>query len=158
MGWKGSLKTSEKSEAACLRRAQQRESHTDDWYHHPLYLSLRYSGRSLAQRLGLQRSVLGRGLGLAVWRQPEGAGEQHHREQRRRPRPAREGTIVGEFKRRRDGTTIGTSLCMCRLPDSKAPLFKAMRTGENCRSHLRFQRWAEPTTSEDPLTRHPIPL
>ena len=39
------------------------------------YYSLRCSGRGWGLRLRLQRSLPGRGLGLAVWRQPEGSKE-----------------------------------------------------------------------------------
>ena len=64
----GNLKATEKSAPAGLRREKQRGSHTNHWYHH----SLRHSDRGWALRLRLQRSVPGKGLGLAVWRQPEG--------------------------------------------------------------------------------------
>ena len=37
---------------------------------------MRCLDRCWALRLRLQRSVLGRGLGLAVWRQPEGLGSR----------------------------------------------------------------------------------
>ena len=40
----------------------------------PRHHSLRHSGGSWVLRLRLWRSVLGRGLGLAVGRQPEGLG------------------------------------------------------------------------------------
>ena len=61
------LKVSKKSIAAALRRrAEQSESHTDHLHHHPRHLSLRRSGGSWVLRLRLQRSVPGRGLGMAV--------------------------------------------------------------------------------------------
>ena len=63
-----------KSRAAELRRGKQSESCTDHLHHHPGHHSLRCSGGDWALRLRLQRSVLGRGLGLALWRQPEGLG------------------------------------------------------------------------------------
>ena len=66
------LKITEKSAAAGLRRAKQSEIHTDHLYHHPRHHSLRCLGGGWALRPRLQRSVPGRGLGLAVWRQPEG--------------------------------------------------------------------------------------
>ena len=68
------LKVTKKSAAATLRTAKQSESHTDHLYHLPGHHSLTCSGRGWALRLRLQRSVPGRGLGLAVWRQPEGLG------------------------------------------------------------------------------------
>ena len=40
----------------------------------PRHHSLRHSGGGWALRLRLQRSLLGRGLGLAVWRQPKDLG------------------------------------------------------------------------------------
>ena len=63
----------EKSIAAGLRRAKQREraaqtiGNTTSEHH-----SLRCLGGDWAPRLRLWRSVLGKGLGLAVWRDPEG--------------------------------------------------------------------------------------
>ena len=46
----------------------------DHLHHCPGHHSLRCSGRDWALRLRLQRSVLGRGLGLGVWRYPERLG------------------------------------------------------------------------------------
>ena len=60
------LKASEKSASKGLRRANQRENCTDHWYHHPGHHSLRYSGRVSVLKLRLWRSVMGRGLLLAV--------------------------------------------------------------------------------------------
>ena len=60
--------------AAGQRRAKQSESHTDHLHHCPRHHSLRCLGRDWALRLRLRRSFLGRGLGLAGWRQPEGLG------------------------------------------------------------------------------------
>ena len=54
--------------------AKQSKSCTDHLHHHPRHHSLRYSGWGWALRLRFWRSVLGKGLGLAVWRQPEGLG------------------------------------------------------------------------------------
>ena len=56
-----------------------------DRCHDLLHCSLRHLGRGWVLRLGLWRSVLRRGLGLTVYKQPEGA-----REYRRRPGPVRE--------------------------------------------------------------------
>ena len=64
----------EKSTAAGLRMAKQRENHTGHLHHRPGHHSLRCSGRGWAWRIRLQRPVPGRGLGLAVWRRPEGLG------------------------------------------------------------------------------------
>jgi len=54
-----------KNTAAGLRTAKQSESHTNHLNHWPGHHRLRSSGRGWALRLRLQRSVLGRGLGLA---------------------------------------------------------------------------------------------
>ena len=59
-----------------------------------------------ALRLRLQRSALGKGLGLAVRRQPEGLGSSvtQPREPGRRSGPAeKQVTTVGEDKRRWGG-------------------------------------------------------
>ena len=76
----------------------------------------------------------------------------------------KQGAIVGEGKRRRDRTTIGTSLLSMHvllgnraplawamggsLLDGRVPLARAM--GENCLRHLRRQRWALPATTRGP--------
>ena len=41
----------EKPQAAGVRRAKQRENHTDDGYHHPVYHSLTYLGGGCVLRL-----------------------------------------------------------------------------------------------------------
>ena len=64
------LKVSKKSAIAGLRWAKQSESHTDYLHHHPRHHSLRHLGGAL--RLRVWRSILGRGLGLAVWTQLKG--------------------------------------------------------------------------------------
>lgn len=79
------LKASEKSRAAGLRRAKQRESNTDHWYHLQGHHSLRHSEGGWALRLRLQKLVLVRGLGLALWRQPEGLGSIEPRARSRAP-------------------------------------------------------------------------
>ena len=67
------LKASEKSAAAGLRRIKQRERATQTIATTtPRHHSLRCLGGGWALILRLQRSILGRGLGLTVWRQPEG--------------------------------------------------------------------------------------
>ena len=66
------LKVAEKSAAAGLRTAKHTESHTEHWNHQPRHHSLKHSGGGWALRLRLWRSVPGRGLGLAVCRQPKG--------------------------------------------------------------------------------------
>ena len=66
----------EKSSAAGLRRAKQTESCLDDQNHCPEHHSLGHSGGGWTLRLGLWRLDAGKGLGLAVCKQPEGAGEQ----------------------------------------------------------------------------------
>ena len=69
------LKVAEKSAAAALRKAKQSERHADYLHQHPGQHSLIHSGRrGWVLRLRIQRSVPGRGLGLAVYRQPEVLG------------------------------------------------------------------------------------
>ena len=114
----GYLKVAEKSTAAGMRSAKQSESCTDHLNHWPGCHILRCSLRGWALRLRLQRSVLGRGLGLAVWREPKGLrnsalqvgewyakggeGKPQQREPRRRSRPAGEARChCWEGKRRR---------------------------------------------------------
>ena len=66
------LTVAEKSTAAGQRTAKQSESCTDHPNHQHGYHSLRHSGRGWVLRPRLQRSVPGRGLRLALWRQTEG--------------------------------------------------------------------------------------
>ena len=79
LGQKGSFRGLEGSVEAGLQQAEQRETCTED----PCYLAAVPSprhgpasntceGRLL--KLGLQRTDLGRGLGLALRKQPEGPG------------------------------------------------------------------------------------
>ena len=87
--WRENLKASEKSAAVRLR-AKQRATQTISigttaFGHH----SLRCLGVGWVLRLRLQKSLAGRGLGLAVWRQPEGLGSVL-RERKRRPGSAEE--------------------------------------------------------------------
>ena len=76
-GWRGSFGASEESTVTGLWRAKQRETCTDGRCHCPALPSLRCSpagaGRVWVLRLGFWRSGPGRGLGLALWRQLEGA-------------------------------------------------------------------------------------
>ena len=71
---RGNLKALEKSKAARLRRAKLRESCMDHRITAHRHHSLRHLGGSWALILRLRKSVLHRGLGLTVWRQPEGLG------------------------------------------------------------------------------------
>ena len=80
----GDLKIAEQNAATGLRTAKQSKSHTDHLNHWPGHHSLRRSGGAWVLRLRLWRSVLRRGLGLAMWGQHEGlrssapqAGEQN---------------------------------------------------------------------------------
>ena len=64
----------EKSIAAGLRMAKQRESHIDHWYHRlwtPQPETLGWGGGPGTETQAPE-AVLGRRLGLAVWRQPTG--------------------------------------------------------------------------------------
>jgi len=70
---------------------------------------MRHAGGGWALGLRLQRSVAGRGLGLAVWRQPEGlgsgvpyAGEWNARAMRTQVEE-QQAAIVGQGERRRGG-------------------------------------------------------
>ena len=116
-GQRGNLKASEKSAAAGLRRAKQRELHRP-LVPCPRCHSLRCLGRGWALRLSLPRSIPGRGLGLAMWRQPEGLESTAPRAGDRNTiaqggtggglgMPEKQGTIWGE--RCGGGTIIGTS-------------------------------------------------
>ena len=64
------LRVTQKSAAAGLKRANQRESYRDHQYHLLGHHNLRCSEGSWAVRLRLWRS----GPGMAIWRQPEGLG------------------------------------------------------------------------------------
>ena len=67
------LKVVEKSAAAGLRREKQRDRHTQTiCTTTPRHHSLRCLGGGWALRFRLWRSVLERGPGLTVWRQPKG--------------------------------------------------------------------------------------
>ena len=73
----GNLKSLSKKHSSQTEEGKaERESLTDHCYHCPGHHSLRHSEGGWVLRLRLQRSVLGRRLGLAVWRQPEGTREQ----------------------------------------------------------------------------------
>ena len=92
-----------------------RATHTDHLYHRPGHHSLRCLGRGWKLRLRLWRSVPGRGLGLAVWGQPEElrsselqAGERYMPRARERNTRA-EGTWEKVWTRRRGkGPLLGT--------------------------------------------------
>ena len=71
--WRGNLKALEKSTAAGMRKAKQRAIQTIGTTA-PGHQRLRSLGGGWALRLSLQKSVLGKGLGMAVWRQTEGPG------------------------------------------------------------------------------------
>ena len=104
----------QESAAAGLRMAKQHESHTYHLNHQPGHHSLRGLGRGWALR-----SVPGRGLGLAVWRQPKGLrssapwvgelysmgwGVEHHGRGNPGEGPdlqERQHTIVGKVERKR---------------------------------------------------------
>ena len=76
--WRESLKASEKSTAVSLRRAKQRERERAT---QSIGISAKPPqpetlGWGMMLRLRFQRSVPGRRLGLAMWKQSEGAGEK----------------------------------------------------------------------------------
>ena len=97
-GWRGSLNASENISAAVQMRTKERKSHTDHQYQRSRHHSLGHLSGCWALRLRQWRSVLRRGLGLAVWRQPEGDREHYGlgsrqaqlSKGRRRPGPERE--------------------------------------------------------------------
>ena len=68
------LKVTTKRAVAGLRRAKQSEGQTGYLHHHPGHHSRKHLGVDWGLRLRLQRSLPGRGIRLAVWRQPEGLG------------------------------------------------------------------------------------
>lgn len=105
---------------------QSRKSHTDNQYHHLVHPSLRHSSRIWALRLGLWGSLPGRGLGLAMWKQPEGLGsfgkmsepakgfqeDVHHSQGISGgclSQPKNQNIIVGECRREGGWTATGTS-------------------------------------------------
>ena len=75
---RGSFGVLEESATTGFQQPEQRETCTDGQCHHPALPSLRcvstIVGRDWVLKLGLWRSDLGRGLGLAVRKQPEEAG------------------------------------------------------------------------------------
>ena len=76
IGWdRGGFRALEENAAASLWQPKWRENCTDGQCHHPALLSLRHTttcaGGGWQLELKLQSSELGRGLGLAVWKQPE---------------------------------------------------------------------------------------
>ena len=72
LGQKRSFRASEENAAAGGQQAEQRENATSGQCHRPAVLSLRCAstGVGWVLELGLQRCNPGRGLGLAVWKQP----------------------------------------------------------------------------------------
>ena len=100
-------------------------------HHCPGHHSLKLLGGDWALRFRLRRSVLGRGLGLAVWEQPKGlrngvpwVGEQvcyglgsgtpRQREPRRRSGPVGKARCLCWGELEQEGqTTIGISLLPC---------------------------------------------
>ena len=108
------------------RRAQQpvcfaegkAERDLHNWCHHLALPNLKCPstgmGRGWGLRLGLRRSDLGKGLGLAVWRQPEGArvwctitqGIQEGAWARQKGK----APLLGRGCEKRGGTAIGASL------------------------------------------------
>lgn len=94
-----------------MRRAKHRESNIDHQYHLLGDHSLRCLEGGWALRLRLWRSVLGRGLGLTVWRQPEGLGSGVPR--------------AGEWSTTAEGTQEEVYTCS----RSKTPLLWRARKG-----------------------------
>ena len=167
--WRRNLNSQVEREAAGQRKAKQRENCTDHWYHCPghhclVHHSLRHLGGGWVLRLRLWRSILGRGLELAVWRQPEGArewcamgwGEEHHS-----PESAggglglqeKQDTIVGKVERRGGRSHRNIFLCTCAGSQGVWPplAHKLWEVGAKLLSHLGRQRWAWPATTRGPL-------
>ena len=75
---KGSSRRSKKSSATAMWQAEQGEKSTEGQCHLPALPRLRQVSAGVCGgwvlKLGLQPTDPGRGLGLAAWRQPEGAG------------------------------------------------------------------------------------
>ena len=125
------LEVTEKGTAAGLRRAKQSESCRDPLHHCPGHHSLRHWDKGWAVRFRLWRSVLGRGLGLAVWRQPEGlvchglgSRVPQSRDDERRPGPTEEVRGHCWGRQEEEGwTAIGISFSAhCGLSGSREPL------------------------------------
>ena len=117
-------KALEKITTSGLGRAKERQSHAEYWYHLLGHYSLRCSEWCWALILSLQRSVLGRGLVLAGWKQIEEIGRA--------------------VPRARDQSTRALLLEVCAHKRSKAPLLeKARRGGEDCHRNIFLCAHAE---------------
>ena len=104
---------------------------------------LRCSGGSWALRLPTRRSVLGRGPGVAVWRQCEGLRSRAPRAGELSTRAEGQGeclalqALTARAGWRRGGTTVGTSTSAHVRP----PCGPVDGLGGNCCMHLQIQRW-----------------
>lgn len=166
MGQRGSLKASEKSKAAGLRREKQRESCTGDLHHRSGHHDLRHSGGSWALRLGLHRSVPGRGLGLPVWKQPEGLGTSAPQAEnsyttakgaREEVRASRRSKAPLLGRARGGGWNCQRNIFLRQQGTSCA----GYREGAHCHKHLGLLRWAWPSATKGPgpgTTGHPSHL
>ena len=122
------------------------------------HYNLRHSGRGCVLRLRLCKSVPGRGLGLVVWRQPEGAGEwytkgcgvEHHSQGNLGGGlglQEKQATIVGEDKRRRgrlpqEYLSLHThGLSEGRVTCRKTPIVKATGNHPSCNSYRWQHYW-----------------
>ena len=107
-------------------------------------------GRGWVQRRGLQGSVPGGGLGLALRKQPEGPGSSAPEPSchGKRPGPAEARCHCWGGKRRgRQDRQGNFFLCACTGS-------QAAGVAANCCSHFGLQKWTPPATTEGPATRH----
>ena len=122
---------------------QSRGSHMDHQYHHPGHHSLRQVG-SWVLRLRLWRKRTRKHCATAE-RVPEEAWACQRGKM----------PLLGRVK----GGGVGSpwellTLHTCKLSVSRTPPTWAMGAGANFHSHLRLQRWAQPTTTNSPMNRH----
>lgn len=153
----------EKSAAASLGRTKQRGPHRR-LVPLPRHLSLGQSGRGWALRLGLWRSVLQRGLGSAVWRQPERAGSGVHQptvtmEGRRRPGCQRSKVpLLGSVRRWGRVDCHRNFFLRAHISSQVAKYSCVGYRGTSRGSHLRLQTWARPATAYNLLTQGSTPM
>ena len=126
-----------------LRPAKQSESRKDHLNHRPGHHSLSCLGGGWAQRLRLQRSVPGRGLGPAVRGQPEGLrskapqaeeGNTMAEGTQEKVRTHRRGKAALSVGERRTGEARGNAL-HCGLSEGRAALAQATGGGKHL-AHL----------------------
>ena len=140
----GSYRATEESTATGVQRAKRRDFLTEDWCR-PVLTNIRGLSVQLPGQVGAGSwgsgfggQIPGRGLGLAVWKQPEGASAPQL--------PGREsGKCLDQLKRQE------TIVSGCTKRGDSFPV--CPQNTEHCLSKL--QRWAQAMAiSLDPRDRH----